>query len=80
MTISILLPYKENYSPLYAGAVSLFVNDVTNVSKFKNDIFVLMHHIWLFLLRLLVLSMFMFLMIIDIWVQYILLAEVLCLK
>ena len=40
MTISILLPYKENYSPLYAGAVSLFVNDITNVSKFKNDIII----------------------------------------
>ena len=40
MTISILLPYKENYSPFYAGAVSLFVNDVTNVSKYKNDIII----------------------------------------
>ena len=40
MTISILLPYKENYSPLYAGAVSLFVNDVTNISKFKKDIII----------------------------------------
>ena len=25
MKISILLPYKENFSPEYAGAVSLFV-------------------------------------------------------
>ena len=25
MKISILLPYKENFSPNYAGAVSLFV-------------------------------------------------------
>ena len=40
MTISILLPYKENYSPQYAGAVSLFVNDVTKVSTYKNDIII----------------------------------------
>jgi glycosyltransferase involved in cell wall biosynthesis len=38
MKISILLPYKENYSPQYAGAVSLFVNDITKVSSFINDI------------------------------------------
>ena len=36
MKISILLPYKENFSPSYAGAVSLFVNDTTNLSKYKN--------------------------------------------
>ena len=35
MKISILLPYKENFAPNYAGAVSLFVNDITNVSIFK---------------------------------------------
>ena len=40
MTISILLPYKENYSPQYAGAVSLFVNDVSNVSAYRNDIII----------------------------------------
>lgn len=40
MTISILLPYKENYSPQYAGAVSLFINDVTNVSVYKDDIII----------------------------------------
>ena len=40
MTISILLPYKENYSPQYAGAVSLFVNDVTKVSAYKDDIII----------------------------------------
>ena len=38
MTISILLPYKENFSPQYAGAVSLFVNDVTKVSVYKKRI------------------------------------------
>ena len=35
MKISILLPYKENFAPNYAGAVSLFVNDITKVSIFK---------------------------------------------
>ena len=29
MKISILLPYKENYSPTYPGAVSIFVNGPT---------------------------------------------------
>jgi len=38
MKISILLPYKENFSSQYAGAVSLFVNDTTNYSKFKKEI------------------------------------------
>ena len=38
MRIAILLPYKENYSPTYAGAVSLFVNESTTISKFKNEI------------------------------------------
>ena len=38
MKISILLPYKENFSPMYAGAVSLFVKDTTNISKFKKFI------------------------------------------
>ena len=38
MKISILLPYKENYSSNYAGAVSLFINDTTNLSKYKKNI------------------------------------------
>ena len=38
MKISVLLPYKENYSPIYPGAVSLFVNDTVNISKFKKNI------------------------------------------
>ncbi len=38
MRISILLPYKENFSPIYAGAVSLFVKDTTKISKFKKFI------------------------------------------
>ena len=33
MKISILLPYKENFAPNYAGAVSLFVKDISEVSK-----------------------------------------------
>ena len=40
MKISVLLPYKENFSSKYAGAVSLFVNDTTLNSKFKKDIHV----------------------------------------
>ena len=38
MKISILLPYKENFSPTYAGAVSIFVNSMNKISKFKNNI------------------------------------------
>ena len=43
MKISILLPYKENFSPEYAGAVSLFVKDTTLRSKFKKGITVFGH-------------------------------------
>ena len=38
MKISILLPYKENFSPIYPGAVSLFVNDTVRISKYKKAI------------------------------------------
>ena len=38
MKITILLPYKENYSPDYAGAVSLFVFSQVRNSKYKNEI------------------------------------------
>ena len=38
MKISILLPYKENFSEKKAGAVSLFVHDNYFVSKFKKNI------------------------------------------
>ncbi len=38
MKISILLPYKENFSPIYPGAVSIFLNAVTKKSKFKKSI------------------------------------------
>ena len=37
MKISILLPFKENFSPHYAGAVSLFINDTLKISKFKKN-------------------------------------------
>ena len=37
MKISILLPYKENFSPEYPGAVSLFVNETTKISKYKKN-------------------------------------------
>ena len=40
MKISILLPYKENFSPEYPGAVSLFVNDTTKISKYKKSIII----------------------------------------
>ena len=40
MKISILLPYKENFSPTYPGAVSLFVNATNKLSKFKKNIIV----------------------------------------
>ena len=40
MKISILLPYKENFSPTYPGAVSLFVKDTIKLSKYKKDIIV----------------------------------------
>ena len=38
MKISILLPYKENYSPTYPGAVSLFVDATTKLSSYKKII------------------------------------------
>ncbi len=38
MKISILLPYKENFSPEYPGAVSLFVYETSKISKFKKNI------------------------------------------
>ena len=37
MKISILLPLKENFSPSYPGAVSLFVNDTLSISKYKKN-------------------------------------------
>ena len=38
MKISILLPYKENFSPEYPGAVSIFINAVNRKSFYKKNI------------------------------------------
>ena len=47
MKISILLPYKENFSSKYAGAVSLFTRDTTLRSKYKNNItIVIQYEFW----------------------------------
>ena len=40
MKISVLLPYKENFSSVNAGAVSLFVKDTIQNSKFSKNSFV----------------------------------------
>ena len=40
MKVSILLPYKENFSIKKSGAVSLFVNDIVKNSKNKKNTFV----------------------------------------
>jgi glycosyltransferase involved in cell wall biosynthesis len=40
MKISILLPYKENFSPEYPGAVSLFIKDTSSLSKYKKDLII----------------------------------------
>lgn len=38
MKTAILLPYKENYSKAYAGAVSIFINGVNRFSRYKSSI------------------------------------------
>jgi len=38
MKISVLLPYKENFSTEYAGAVSLMLKDTIPLSKYKKNI------------------------------------------
>ena len=38
MKISILLPYKENYSQEYAGAVSIYINSLNKHSIYKKNI------------------------------------------
>ena len=43
MKISILLPYKENFSPEYPGAVSLFVYETSKISKYKKTITIFGH-------------------------------------
>jgi hypothetical protein len=38
MKVAILLPYKENFSNYETGAVSIFVNSINELSKYKDDI------------------------------------------
>ena len=38
MKISIILPYKENFSSDYAGAVSLLLRDTVKLSKYRSNI------------------------------------------
>ena len=40
MKISVLLPYKENFSDNYAGAVSIFVKDTIQNSQFFKSSYV----------------------------------------
>jgi glycosyltransferase involved in cell wall biosynthesis len=40
MKISILLPYKENFSPSYPGAISIFLKETILKSKYKNTIII----------------------------------------
>ena len=40
MKISILLPYKENFSDSYAGAVSIFISDTLKKSKFRKKTYI----------------------------------------
>ena len=40
MKISVLLPYKENFSNNYAGAVSLFVRDTIKNSRFYKSTYI----------------------------------------
>ena len=40
MKISILLPYKENFSPKYPGAVSIFLKDTIKYSKYRDNILI----------------------------------------
>ena len=37
MNVCILLPYKENFSSEYAGAVSIFIKDTILKSKYKKQ-------------------------------------------
>ena len=38
MKISVILPYKENFSSDYAGAVSLLLRDTVQLSKYRSNI------------------------------------------
>ena len=43
MKISILLPYKENFSYLYPGSISIFLKDTVTKSKYKKKITIYGH-------------------------------------
>ena len=46
MKISILLPYKENFSPIFSGAVSIFLNAVSKKVNIVNLLlFMEAHHL-----------------------------------
>jgi len=53
LKISILLPYKENFSPDYAGAVSLNINETLKISKYKNNLVIVLLIILFFLFSIL---------------------------
>ena len=40
MKIVTLLPYKEDYTPKYSGAVSIHVSNLNKFSKFKKSTYV----------------------------------------
>ena len=40
MKIAILLPYKEDYTPKFAGAVSIHISNLYKYSKYKKHIMV----------------------------------------
>ena len=40
MKLATLLPYKENYSPKFSGAVSIHVSNLYKYSKYKKEIFI----------------------------------------
>ena len=42
--ISIILPFKENFSPSYAGAVSLYVEEINQKSSYKEILMYLVLH------------------------------------
>ena len=40
MKIVVLLPFKEDYTPRYSGAVSIHVSNLLKYSKYSNSIFI----------------------------------------
>ena len=52
MKISVLLPYKENFSPEYPGAVSVFLKETVVKSKYKKNITIYGHTEFLSLIHI----------------------------